>query len=203
MKNKIKFAAGVSLALLVAQLLLVLCSWILYIAVPSVNVRTLLGSEGVRRFFGSFTAVMQTPLLIWLILGAMAFGVLRESGLYTALKDTVRKQLPYRKRHALWLTFVTLAVIIVILSLMSFVPHAMLLGPTGSLFPGPFGKGIVTITVFSIMLLSVVYGVSSGAYTCFTDIYAGICRGAEYIIPFLPVYFLAVQLYESVTFVFF
>lgn len=203
MKNKMKIVARISLLLLIAQLALVLCSWILNVAVPSMQVRTLLGSEGVRWFFSNFTSNMLTPLLIWIIIGSMSLGVLNDSRLYNDLKAVKEKQLPYRSRHALILTFVVLIVLITIISLLSFTPHAILLGVTGNLFPGPFGKGIIPVIIFSVILLSVVYGTASGHINSITQIYESLCIGIGYVLPLFPLYILTLLFYNSILFVFF
>ena len=62
-----RLLSWVALLLVVAELLLVLLSWLLS-AMMTEGVRSMLSSEGIRWFFGSFSEVVQTPLLVWLLL---------------------------------------------------------------------------------------------------------------------------------------
>lgn len=201
--NKMKLIARTSLLLLVAQFMLILCSWILNVAMPAMHVRTLLSSEGVRWFLSNFTSNMLTPLLIWIIIGSMSLGILNESKLYNDLKDIKEKRLSYRSRHALILTVIGLIILITVISLISFTPHAILLGVTGNLFPGPFSKGIIPVIAFSTILLSILYGVASGRISSITQIYKSLCKGLDYALPLFPVYILTMQFYASILFVFF
>ena len=68
-----KLFARLILALGVAELVLVLLSWVLSV-VTTMEVHSLLSSEGVRWFFGSFTDFLATQYLVWLLLIAMAGG---------------------------------------------------------------------------------------------------------------------------------
>ncbi len=61
--------------LVLAQLLLMLVSWIWSAAVPASGVRSMLSSEGIRWFFGHFAEMLATPLLVWILLLAAAYGL--------------------------------------------------------------------------------------------------------------------------------
>ena len=63
----------VLISLLIAEIILILLSWILSAACVE-GVRSLLSGEGVRWFVGDFARMMASPLLVWLILLLMAIG---------------------------------------------------------------------------------------------------------------------------------
>ena len=63
-----------ALALAIAQLLLILISWVWSAALPLSGVRSMLSNEGIRWFLGHFAELMASPVLIWILLGAMAYG---------------------------------------------------------------------------------------------------------------------------------
>ena len=84
MKNSHTFSkiCGYAMFLLIlAQIVLVLASWLITAAMPDVFPRSLLSPEGIRWFFGTFTANLQSPWLVWLLLISIAWGTLRASGL--------------------------------------------------------------------------------------------------------------------------
>ena len=64
----------IALALALAQLLLILTSWVWSAAMPLSGVRSMLSSEGIRWYLGHFAELMASPFLVWLLLGAMAYG---------------------------------------------------------------------------------------------------------------------------------
>ena len=64
----------IALALALAQLLLILTSWVWSAAMPLSGVRSMLSSEGIRWFLGHFAELMASPVLVWILLGAMAYG---------------------------------------------------------------------------------------------------------------------------------
>ena len=74
-----KLIARVGGGLVVAQLLLFILSWLLS-AMRLEGVRSLLSSEGIRWFFGQFTANVASPWLVWLLLILIALGALQKSG---------------------------------------------------------------------------------------------------------------------------
>lgn len=69
------------IVLVVLQAALVLFSWIVASVWPYAELRSVLSGEGVRWYFGSFVDNMSCPLLVWLLLGFMAYGTYSHSGL--------------------------------------------------------------------------------------------------------------------------
>ncbi len=196
------YAAAVLLAI---QIVLILCSWIINAISPSLPVRSLLSSEGIRWFCGNFVENMLTHLLAWLLLLSIAWGTFKGSGLREALR-ALRKgdsKLPYRQRYALLTVLGEIVVFGVIVFLLTFVPHAILLGVTGSLFPSAFIYGLIPMLVFIIVVISVTYGILSGVYVDIEGIFRSFCEGVCSFVPIIIVYLFAVQLYSSIVFVFF
>ena len=79
MTNRRISLGWVCLVLLIAEGMLVIVSWLLS-ATMMEGVRSLLSSEGIRWFFGSYTDMMASPLLVWLLLMLSALGCLQQSG---------------------------------------------------------------------------------------------------------------------------
>ena len=197
MKSKIAFS------LVVAELLLVILSWLLS-ATRLEGVRSLLSSEGVRWFFGSFTEMVASPLLVWLLLGLCAWGCLQRSGLLTFSPFHLFTFCPltYRDKVAMRVSLVFLVLYLIVIALLTLAPHAILLSATGLLFPSAFSRSLVPIVCFGLCLVSLVFGLISGRLHGLADILealsTGIAQGASLII----IYLFAIQLYESLRFVF-
>ena len=197
MKSRIAFS------LVVAELLLVILSWLLS-ATRLEGVRSLLSSEGVRWFFGSFTEMVASPLLVWLLLGLCAWGCLQRSGLLTFSPFHLFTFFPltYRDKVAMRVSLVFLVLYLIVIALLTLAPHAILLSATGSLFPSAFSRSLVPIVCFGLCLVSLVFGLISGRLHGLADILealsTGIAQGASLII----IYLFAIQLYESLRFVF-
>ena len=205
-----------------------LLSWILS-ATMTEHVHSLLSSEGIRWFFSSFSAMLASPWLVWLLLLAMAGGCLWQSGILSHLPSSLiphpssffphpssffphpsaliphpssLSPLTYRHRMAFRTTVVIVALYVVAILALTVVPHAVLLSATGQLFPSPFSRALVPIVSFGVLLASAVYGWASGRFTSFADVIASLAYGIQQAAPLFILYVVAVQFYASLRFVF-
>lgn len=194
MKIDRRLAAWLGCVLLLAELILILVSWLLS-ATMTEGVRSLLSSEGIRWFFGSFVGIMASPLLVWLLLSLIALGSLQKSGL-------LAMQQSYREKVALRSALLLLILYVVVILLLTVTPNAFLLSITGSLFPSAFSRSLVPIIAFGIVLMSISFGVMSGRINSLSAVLEtlsfGISKGAELFV----LYILIMQFYESLWFVF-
>lgn len=183
------------LLLLIAEVVLILLSWILS-AMRVDGVRSMLSGEGVRWFFGNFASMVASPWLAWLLLLLVALGCLQKSGLIR------QPHTSYRDRMALRLTFVFLVLYVGVCFSLTAVPHAVLLSSTGSLFPSPFSRSIIPILSFGIILVSVSFGLVSGRFQTLADVLDALSFGCRKGAPLFIFYILLIQLCESLRFVF-
>lgn len=194
MKIDRRLAAWLGCVLLLAEVILILVSWLLS-ATMTEGVRSLLSSEGIRWFFGSFVGIMASPLLVWLLLSLIALGSLQKSGLLTM-------QQSYREKVALRSALLLLILYVVVILLLTVTPNAFLLSITGSLFPSAFSRSLVPVIAFGIVLMSISFGVMSGRINSLPAVLEtlsfGISKGAELFV----LYILIMQFYESLWFVF-
>ena len=181
--------------LLIAEVVLILLSWILS-AMRVDGVRSMLSGEGVRWFFGNFASMVASPWLAWLLLLLVALGCLQKSGLIR------QPHTSYRDRMALRLTFVFLVLYVGVCFSLTAIPHAVLLSSTGSLFPSPFSHSIIPILSFGIILVSVSFGLVSGRFQTLADVLDALSFGCRKGAPLFIFYILLIQLYESLRFVF-
>lgn len=189
-----RFLPPAALALFVGELLLMLVSWLWSAAFPMSGVRSLLSGEGLRWLLGRFADVLASPLLVWLLLLAMAYGCLHESRL-------LHYHGSYRESRARLLALLLLLAYVAVVVLLAAVPHAVLLSATGRLWPSPFSASLVPLLAFVVTSISAFYGLVAGHFQGLRAVYDallyGICRGA----PWLLFYVLLMQLYESLWFV--
>lgn len=211
MKSKLGWTV---LVFVTAQLALILLSWLITAAFPELPIRSLLSSEGVRWFFGSFTANQLTPLLAWFITAAMAVGACVRSRLWAAFctkmsgllhrRDSTdgRQGLHYRERIGLRLALAEFMVYVVIMLLLTVVPHAILLSVTGELFPSAFSSSLIPSLSFVLIVMSLSYGVASGTVDSVARMHRVLVGGLEVGARIVPAYVIGVQLYMSLLYVF-
>ena len=192
---------GVVGALLVlAQLVLVIVSWLLS-ATRLEGVRSLLSSEGIRWFIGDFSSIIASPLLAWLLLILIALGALQKSGA-VSLFATRYSLFTYRDRVALRVALAFLIIYIVIIGLLTLLPHAILLSATGSLFPSAFSRSLLPIIALGICFTSIAFGVVAGRLRSLSDVLNAMSYGIVQGAPMMIIYLLAIQVYASLRFVF-
>lgn len=192
---------GGGLILLLAEALLVILSWLLS-ATMMEGVRSLLSSEGIRWFFGSFTDMIASPLLVWLVLLLSALGCLQKCGFISSSRQDTFAPLTYRNRIALRVAAFFLVVYLAILALLTLMPHAILLSATGELFPSAFSHSLIPLIAFGIILFSVAYGIMSGRLKTLSDILEAMSFGIAKGAPLFIVLILLIQFVESLRFVF-
>lgn len=178
----------------VAELLLVILSWLLS-ATRLDGVRSLISSEGIRWFVGEFTYTLASPLLVWLLLALVALGCLQRSGLMSRGRG-------YRDRVALRVSLSFIIIYVVIICLLTLMPHAILLSATGSLFPSAFSRALVPIICFGVGVLSISFGMVSGRLHTLTDILDALTFGLQQGAPLIILYIMFFQFYASLLFVF-
>lgn len=210
MRNS-KVLAMVALSLALAEVMLILVSWLLTAAVPEASMRSLLSSEGIRWFFGHFSDNLATPVLVWLLLVSIAYGAMRSTGLLGVIVDLMNKvfrkkkpvkHLDFQQRFAVRLVVVELIAILVVMVLLTAVPHAVLLSVTGDLFPSSFSKSLIPSVCFSCCVFSISYAMMSGRMKRLKEILYSLSVGLTYAAPWFLIYVLGAELYFSIRFVF-
>lgn len=192
----LRVCAILAVALVLAQILLVLASWILTAAMPDTFGRSLLSAEGIRWFFGRFENNLASKLMVWLLLGGMAWGAVRRSGLLGF------KSSEYRQRIAMWLVAIEVGVFVAVILALTIVPHAILLNVMGGLYPSSFSQSIVPYCCFAIVVVSISFGVMSGKIANLTMAFELLVSGIKDTAPLWVLYVLGAQLYFSLLFVF-
>ncbi len=184
-----------ALILIIGQWMLVILSWLIS-ATQSVGVRSLLSSEGIRWFIGNFTDLLASPWLVWLLLLLSAFGCFQKSGLTSCARP-----MGYRERTAMRVALVFLLLYLVVIGLLTLMPHAILLSATGYLFPSAFSRSIIPLFCFGVCLFSITFGFMSGRLQSMSDILHALCAGIAQGAPLVILLMLAIQFCESLLFV--
>lgn len=184
----------IALTLAVGELLLVLGSWILSAALPMSGIRSMLSGEGIRFFLGHFADLLATPLLVWLLLLAMAYGVVLRSGVISGARS-------FRSSRARLIALLFAVAYLAVVLLMALVPHAVLLSASGTLWPSPFSASLVPLTAFGLAMVAAVYGIVAGTITSLADIYESFVDGLRRAAALLPICILLVLICESLYFI--
>ena len=201
-----KLLARVGAALIITQTLLFILSWILS-AMRLSGVRSLLSSEGIRWFFGAFTANVASPWLVSLLLILIALGTLQKTGLLTLHSSLFTFHFSlftfhYREKVAMRVSLIVLCLFVVMIALLTLPPHAILLSATGELFPSAFSRSLVPIIASGVSLFAIVFGLMSGRLKTLSDILAALSSGLSRGAPLIVVAILLIQLIASLRFVF-
>ena len=199
MRNSLPYIA---LGLGIAMVILILLSWIITAAMPDCAMRSLLSPEGIRWFFGHFVENLATPLLVWLVLGTIAYGAIKESGLLFTLMHYKERMKEYTARAGMRMVLSELVVFLIIIFLLTLIPQAVLLSVTGGLFPSSFSKSIIPILAFAIGVMGISYGLVSGRQHSLADVFRCLVSGFSVAGRWFLIYILAVELYFSIGFVF-
>ncbi len=192
-----RFLPYIALFLFLAEIVLILVSWLMSAALPTSGVRSMLSGEGLRWFMGHFGNILATPQLSWLLLLAIALGCVRCSGLFAHSSPR-----SYRERRALLIGGSALLVCIIAILLLTVVPYAVLLSATGDYIPSPFSYSLIPVVSFSLCVFSIVYGVIAGTFLTLHDVYDSLLYGIRWAAPCVLFYILLIQFYESLRFVF-
>ena len=187
------------LVTVIAETLLVILSWLLS-AMRVEGVRSLLSSEGIRWFFSSFNDLIASPVLVGLLVLMCALGCLQKSRVTTIFGG--KKSINFRDRLALYVALAFLLIYVIIIILLTLMPHAILLSATGHLFPSAFSRSLVPIIAFGICIFSVAFGLMAGVMQNLSDILQALSFGIAKGAPLLVFYLFAVQLVGCLRFVF-
>lgn len=200
MKLYYKILAWAVLAVCALQMLLVVASWLVTAANPELYMRSMLGGEGIRWFFGRFTENLESPLLVWIILGSIALGTLRKSGIATAMRKNAAKD--YRTRMALHVAVCELAAAFCLILLLTILPHGILLSAVGKLFPSSFSTGFFPTLAFVACMVALTYGFMTGQFSTVHDAFEAMTEGVMLAAPLVVTYVFAAEFYHSLMFVF-
>lgn len=193
---KSKICAYTMLLLALAQIVLVLLSWLITAAMPEAFPRSMLSPEGIRWFFGSFTENMESPWLVGLLLICIAWGTLQTSGLLH-FDRTI-----YRHRNALRLVLIELVLFVAVILLLTVVPHAILLNVMGGIEASSFSRSILPYICFAVIVMSLSFGAVSNRLQGIEAMGESVSEGIRMAAPYFVIYILANQLYSSIEYLF-
>ena len=195
-----KYIARLALVLGVFQLIAVLGSWIFKAVNPELPIRSLLSAEGIRWMVGSIGDNLAGRGLVWLLLGSMAFGSVKFCGILDVPRKW--KAMSFWDHFGVMVALAELLVIVVLTLLLTVLPHAVLLGVTGNLYPSSFSKSLFFIVCLSVCFISVSFGVVSSRLRSLEEVCDCLVAGIAYTLPLWLIYVLAIELYASLQFIF-
>lgn len=189
----------ITCSLLLLQIMVVILSWMIKTIYPEFNGRSLLSGEGVRWFLGNFTNNVASNILVWIILIGLSWGAIRASNILQVFKRS--HTLSYRERLGFRVVLIEIMIWVIVIVLLSFIPHAAMLSITGQLFPSSFSKSIVPLIAFIALFSSITYGLIIGRLRKGNLIIEALSNGIKQIAPYIIIYIILVQLIYSIKFV--
>ena len=189
----------ITCSLLLFQIMVVILSWMIKTIYPDFNGRSLLSGEGVRWFLGNFTNNVASNILVWIILIGLSWGSIRASNILQVFKRSLT--LSYRERLGFRVVLIEIMIWVIVIVLLSFIPHAAMLSITGQLFPSSFSKSIVPLIAFIALFSSITYGLIIGRLRKGNLIIEALSNGIKQIAPYIIIYIILVQLIYSIKFV--
>ena len=190
-----KVLAYLALTLGIAEVVVVLVSWLLTAAMPESFNHSLTSPEGIRWFTGHFVDHLTSAWLVWLVLISISIGGVRQRRVLHF------DHTQYRQRTALRLMLFELVFFMGILLSLTLMPHAILLNAVGTLFPGPFTQSLIPYICFSVVVMSMSYGIMSESIKGICQVYDAMNQGIRLLSPCFLFYILVMQLYTSVLYV--
>ena len=188
-----------------AQIGLILASWLLTAAMPTAAFHSLLSGGGMRWFFGNFATNLADPILIYIIVLVIAWGSIRASGLCEAVKSLTglhRPPLTSQQKFALKGSLLLLFIELLVVFLLTFLPHAILLSITGELFPSSFSAGLIPILAFMGTSVAICYSLLSRKLQSVYEVGQAMCSASSWLMPLLLLYVFASVFHHSFGYVF-
>ena len=162
MKNN-RIVNWMPIGLLGLILLHAIISWIGNIYGWGLN--NLFSQAGIRWTVANFIPNISQAPFAEIMLGLIAIGVATESGIFSAFG----KNASLKQQRALSLAMLVLVLLVIIQASMVLIPNAILLSPFGTIADSPFSQGFYGILCVTVIIVSNVYGLSSGRFFSLND----------------------------------
>lgn len=210
--------AIIAMLLLMAEVIVIFVSWIGSALSPDSGIHSLLSPEGVRWFVGDFASVLATPVLVYIILVGITIGIVRQSGVVTSIRtvlsglhDATSSTLEgkegdffyarYSERLGLRMALATFVVIIIVIALFTFLPHAVLINSHGYILGSSFSRGIIPMMCFCCSLSAVVYGAITSRFHSLSSYVDAVSSGITISSRYILLYLLAAHLFFSIRYI--
>lgn len=193
--NSATVAIYVSAALCLLFVIVMLYSWIVAAVDTSPEVRSLLGSDGIRWMCGTFVENLLSPMLVWMLMAAMTTGLVRKSCLHKAVLSY--RQLSGFEQRALWVVLFEIVFLTIVVAVLTLSPHAVLLSAIGKLFPSSFSVFVVPLICLALGISALSYGNITGSIASVEDVVDSLSAGLGMLAPWLVVYMVAAELWHS------
>jgi len=193
----------VCLTLSLAEVIVIVGSWVIGVLMPDSGIRSMLASDSIRWFFSNFTSFVSGKVLAWILLLSMAWSSVRVCGLFSKrhFANGNYRHLSVNDKVAMACAVVAVVFCVAVVLLLTAAPQAALLSVSGSLYPSPFSKSIVAIVSFIAIFTSIVYGVMSGRYRRVADVFVPLRDGVARSAWLVVVYIFAAQLFYTLIYI--
>ncbi|MGM9713340.1 MAG: hypothetical protein ACI3Y5_04380 [Prevotella sp.] len=186
------------------QIVIIIVSWLVPAIYPYSDMRPLLSSEGIRFLVGRLLSEMSLPPLLWIILSAMSWGLLRGSGLLETVTSLVRSHSapPFAIRLSLYAAAAVAVAAIIVVGLMTLAPGAILLSATGGIWASSFLYGLIPLIALTVAVAASAYGSFSARFSGVLSFLDAMTAGLRSASPLIVLYVFIMQFVMSLLYVF-
>ncbi len=153
----------IPIALLIAIVIIALCSWIGSIYETGLN--NLFSADAIRWAAVNLVPNIGNAPYPTIILGLITLGALKESGLIYSFSSKAS----LKQNRALSFAILVFGILCLITAFMTLSPNGVLRNSFGEIRHSPFTKGLYGGICIVVLLVSNVYGISSGNFTNLSD----------------------------------
>lgn len=185
------------------EIVIVIVSWLVPAIYPYSDMRPLLSSEGVRFLVGRLLSGMSLPPLLWIILSAMSWGLLRASGLLESVMSLMRGHSapPFAIRLSLYAAAAVVVVALIVIGMMTLAPGAILLSATGGIWASSFLYGLIPVIALTVAVAAAAYGSFSSRLSGATSFLDAMTAGLRSASPLIVLYVFMMQFLISLLYV--
>ncbi len=199
MRNKSEIFVYTFILLCVAQVLVILFSWIASVLMPELGLNSLLNGSGIRWLLSTYSDNLSSGWFICFLLASMSLGTFFWSGL--PQKIISFNKCTYNEKFGTLVFFFGNIVALIVCAVLAFWPDSPLLNVSGELFPGPYLKAVLLILGSSIFVGSVSFALLCNKLERYEDSEQILIYGIQKVVPLVVIYFLLKELVAMMQFV--
>ncbi len=197
MKNKARVFVAVVVALAICQILVVLFSWVASVVFPSMEVNSLLGSEGLRWLLSSYERNTNSSLFFYLLFTCFTLGALVSSGVVR--KILTLRTCNHEERLGITLFLAILLVGVLLCVCFAFYPRSFLLNVDGNIYPGPYFPAVFIVLALALVLGSFLYvTITAPSHSMSNRLARLFTIGLSLVVPLIVLYFEIMEIVCSI-----
>ncbi len=191
LKNGKKLFVLTVVVLCLAQVAIVLLSWVAAAMFPDSAITSLLSAEGLRWLMSSYEHNVNRSELFYCLIISFVVGTVWESGILAMIAP--RKPRSYNQRLGVTIVAVVVLTAVLLCLIFAIYPRSFLLGVDGTIWKGPFFPAILLIMTVSITVATCLFVVVTHSDDTFIKLFSCLTGGLRAIVPIVIIFFLLAE----------